>query len=485
MVFAAATMAESAAINVLVVGSSKVFNGQEDADSAKGKLDVTEIASSLEQIINYGHKRSAGPTVSFEDVYRTKMVDVAGGSGGRITQAEFHCHSLVQYYFWPEGRQQRLDNLCNRGTTQWDHIILVGDPYIISEMPGVYAEGVRLLAEKIREGEAEIVLIAPWLADEEKTKLISEVVHRVGQALEIPVAAAADAWLKLSNRRSLNGGYLAAAGVVSALSGQRAWSPSFREERLAREILTAVQRNKGSQPFSTKFSVPNPFAMKYVDKQQITFHQTGTSSERGIKHALVDALKRCGIQAKEIPDRELAKSTAKVDFNYGRGNSNFEPQKRYQVAPEQFGRSYGFPMQEAKQSAAVSMLYGIDKRYYNGSQYDDGTDLGIAYDMIREDEVKADVRTIPIRLLWAKLKDANPELQPLRDKWHMHKALDAASGAFLVTLLTGQNPVGEEPAEKQSAQWNLWLGRKIGYQTAMVLGQLSFAPATQDTTVTH
>ena len=48
----------------------------------------------------------------------------------------------------------------------------------------------------------------------------------------------------------------------------------------------------------------------------------------------------------------------------------------YKVDPARFDRSYGFPMQDHSRTAAESMLYGIDKRG------NDGTDLGIAWDMI-------------------------------------------------------------------------------------------------------
>ncbi len=453
-----------AGVNILIVGSSEGFDKREQPKGHDEHLSSTKLAPMLEKVLNKGKTVRDGTSVAIEDVYRKKFVTVALGSGGTKIETEFHCHSLAQYYFWPEGRDQRLANLSNKGDTKWDYVILVGDPYIISEMPGIYAEGVNLLVHRIKGGGAKVVLLMPWHSDRSKAKRISEVVNRVGQGLEIPVAPAGDAWVKAGSAG--DGEYLAAASVFSALSDSVAWSSSPSENLVAKQCLAAVRENKVKVSYSEALDLPNPFAMKYVAEEMITFNQSGSSSEAGIKVALIDAMKRLKITPKEV------KGDAPADFNYGRGNSNFEPNKRYKVKPEQYGRSYGFPMQEQAASAAESMSYGIDKRYFNGRSYDDGTDLGIAYDMIREDEVKHDVRAVPIRLLWAKLKDANPALTPLRDKWHMSRFLDAASGTYMVTLLTGKNPVGDEPADKESDEWNLWTGRRIGYETAMRMANL-------------
>jgi len=130
-------------------------------------------------------------------------------------------------------------------------------------------------------------------------------------------------------------------------------------------------------------------------------------------------------------------------------------------------------MQDQGKTAAETMLYGIDKRYLNGSRYDDGTDLGIAYDMIRQGEVESDVRATPVRLMWAKLHDADPTLKPLRDKWHMSRYLDEATGTFMYALLSGRCPVAAQPPARNSDAWRRWLGRKIGYETAMRMAHLA------------
>jgi hypothetical protein len=202
--------------------------------------------------------------------------------------------------------------------------------------------------------------------------------------------------------------------------------------------------------------------MRAVKKRHITYNQTGSSSEAGIQQALNAALTRGMMTFTRYKAPPWEEGVAPVDFNYGRGNTWFEPAKRYKLDPALYDLSFGFPMQDQGASAETSMLYGIDKRY----GYEDGTDLGIAYDMIREGELEQNARAIPMRLMWAKIHDAKPTLAPLRDAWHMSRVLDEASGTFMVTLLTGRCPVDEEPADRASGDWDRWLGRKVGYETA-------------------
>ena len=214
------------------------------------------------------------------------------------------------------------------------------------------------------------------------------------------------------------------------------------------------------------YGTPSPFTLSRVTKELITFNQTGTSSEAGIKRGLLEAAKQAGITLQEVKKP----AGEKIDFNYGRGNSNYEKEKRYKVDPGTFHRSYGFPMQDGKTTVALTLLCGIDKRYFNSRSYDDGTDLGLGYDMCRDQEVSKNVRCIPIRLLWAKISEALPQETPLRDNWHMSRILDAASGAYLLTLLTGKDTAGPEPADANSPEWKLWKGREIGYETALRMG---------------
>ncbi len=442
----------------MLIGSSYHFDKKEGGEQQK-RLDLKSVAAELETILNKGNRNGTSKVV-FEDVYRTKDTPVALGSAGKEIPTEFHCHSLAQYYFWPEGREDRLKQLKGESGTSWDYAVIVGDPYLIDNMPGIFAEGVHLIATELKaNGKTKLVLLMPWLENADATNHLSEVVYRVGYGLEIPVAPAAETVTDTGSIGREDSSYLAAASVFSTLSGRESWG----QRSQAKKALATVVKNQSKPAFTQPYSKHTPFTMEFMDKSLITFNQTGSSSEAGIKRGIIDAMKQCKITPKEV--KKLDEGL--IEFNYGRANSNFEPNKRYKVDPDRFHRSYGFPMQEAKGTAAVSMLYGIDKRYFNKRSYDDGTDLGVAYDMCRDKEVEKNIRAVPIRLMWAKIKDVDPALRPLRDNWHMSQFADAASGAFIVTLLTGKDPRGDEPKDKAAQEWKTWKARAIGYETAM------------------
>jgi hypothetical protein len=118
------------------------------------------------------------------------------------------------------------------------------------------------------------------------------------------------------------------------------------------------------------------------------------------------------------------------------------------------------------------MLYGLDRRD-SGTMND--TDLGVARFMVEQSELPQ-ARAVPIRTLFAQLREAIPEQSAFRDAWHMHSDLDKASGAFMYTILTGQCVLGDEPTDQASGAWRSWMAHKIGYETAWTLMHLEAAP---------
>ena len=471
-------------LNVLVIGSTHSFSEGEKRGGADQKaFNTAAVADRLRAILAKDPK-TRGANVVFEDVFRKKTLPTAIGGGGKMMDMEYRCYSLAQYYFWPDKRAERLANLSGKGKTKWDYVVIVGDPYILANIPGVYAEGASAIAAKVKEGSAKPVLLMTWPAAGSSSTAahFGEVVYRVGKGEGIPVAPGGGAWNKLakkdksSDHPTAGGAYLAAACIYSELFGRIAASSKYSDRAIAAHAFRTVKANKTGRQYTGRFEFKNPFAMKYVTKNSITYNQTGSSSERGIQGALEGAIKRCKVSCRKVAGGDKSGKGAKIDFNYGRANSMFEPHKKYKVDPRQFDRAYGFPMQDHGKTAAETLLYGIDKRYISSRRYDDGTDLGIAYDMIRQGEVASDIRAVPIRLMWAKLHDANAKLKPLRDKWHMSRYLDEATGTFMYTLLSGNCPVDTEPETKNTDALNRWLGRKIGYETAVRMAHLQLIP---------
>jgi hypothetical protein len=396
-------------VNILLIGSTRRFA----SDATVAPLDWKANGNQVSAILKRELKIAGQANITFEDIYRSKAVDTAMGQNGTESSMTYHAHSLAQWFFWPEGRDERLANLRGQGKTAWDYVVLAGDPYLIAHMPGVYAEGVTLIADEVAKSNAKLVLIASWSGGTAASQM-EHVVSRV----------------------ATSGGFQVVPGNIATQAAR-----------------AAKAAPKGD----------HPFAMNPLDKPLITYHHTGSSSEKGIEQSLRAAASRGGATVKKVAPAE---GQPKVDFNYGRGNSAFEKDKQYKVAPDLYSRAYGFPMQDHSKTATTSMLYGIDRRP------DDGTDLGIAHDMIRQDELKQGVRAVPIRLLWAKLNDAAPGGSPMGDRWHMHRDLLDATGTYLFTTVSGRTPLGDKPSDGDAKAMRSWTAHRIGYETAWRMSHL-------------
>ena len=178
-----ASVLVAADANVLVIGSTHPYSSGQGVKAMSQK----DIESYVKTKLLRDARMRGRPNIVFEDIYRSKSIDTAVGGGGQIQQQTYSAHSLAQWYFWPEGRDDRLASLQNKGDTKWDMIVLMGDPSIMMNMPGVYAEGAALIIDAIRKGSARPLLLAPPSGDKD---LISEVVCRVGMSADAPVLPA-------------------------------------------------------------------------------------------------------------------------------------------------------------------------------------------------------------------------------------------------------------------------------------------------------
>ena len=469
-------------LDVLIIGSTHSYSEQGESGAVQEKaFSPALIATELQSILENDPLISETVNVVSEDIYKSKSLDTAIGSAGTIYNFTYHCYSLTQHYMWPEGKTNRLANYRCESGTNWNYIVIMADPYLMANMPGMFAEGAALLIDEIRKGSAQPVLLAQWPEHSSSFTAtnFAEVVCRIGDSYGVPVVPAGMAWDSLSGQDmsplhpTPDGAYLAAASIYSEIYNRNAKSSAYHyDDAIADHALSQVQANKGGSPYSGKLDYANPFSMQDLTKRKIKYNETGSSSEGGIENAgFKPAMNRCivGYTKYDAPASWPA-GVAPVDVNLGRGNDWFEDSKDYDVNPSYYDMTYGFPMQDDDKTGATTMLYGIDKRYHNGSSYEDGTDLGIAYNMIREGEIPA-VRCIPIRTMWAKIQNISPSLTPHSDSWHMTDYLDEASGTFMYTLISGRCPMSDEPAQIDTPEWYTWLGRKIGYETAWRMSQ--------------
>ena len=486
---------DRADLNILILGSDRSFSeGGENGVVHEKPFNPAGIASHLKEIIDQHELITDSVNVVHDSIYKEKnqVVNYSGSSTYSFTS---RCYSLAQHYMWPEGKDARLADLQGEGDTEWDYIVLSFDPYILANFPGMVAEGVKLIQDAVSQSAnpAQVVLLAQWPENSSTFNAddFNEVVYRVGDSADLPVVPAGKAWDSMPSQDTNaahptpKGEYLAAAAIYSWLYDNSASSSNYTyvdastTSAIADHALSVVQANAGASQYTGDYTDINPFKMKYVNKRVVSFRETGTSTEDRIRFALdrLDDVQRITFSTSGY----AGASGTRWDFNYGRGNDGWEDDKDYEVDPNKYDRSYGFPMHHYNTSnAPITMPYGIDKHYQNGISYEDGTDLGIAYNMIRpgppitrELSLPEDVRAIPIRLIWLKMREVFPGFNPLGDSTHMNNHLNDATAAFMYTLLSGRCPVVEEPATEGSTAWQQWLGHKIGYETAWQMAHLT------------
>lgn len=484
-------------LDILIVGSTHSFSeGNEAGVLAEKAFNPGAVASELQSILaNDPAVNTQAVNVVFEDIYTNKTMSVWVDSATSYTFNR-RCYSLAQWYMWPEGLDARRANL--RGvTTPWDYVIVISDPYILANFPGMYAEGVKMLIDEVKAGTAEPILFAQWPENSSSNtaSLFNEIVYRVGDSAAVRVVPGGKAWDALTPQDSStshptpNGAYLAAASIYSTIYSNSAAASAYTYptdgDAIADHAFSVVQVNSGASQYTGVYTNINVFSMKYVKKRLVTFSETGTSTEDRLMWAMSYQRDHRNIDGIPLEDRcgvlFTKTGTNPLDFNYGRGNDWFEDEKDYEVNPALYDRSYGFPMHDYyNSSASNTMRYGIDKQYYNGTTYNDGTDLGIAYNMVRpgppitrELSLPEDVRAIPIRLLWLKMREVVPTMSPLEDDAHMSVWLNDASVSFLYTLLSGRCGIFEEPPVQGSDDWMEWFGTKVGYETAWQMSHLT------------
>ncbi|MFD2588382.1 hypothetical protein ACFSQJ_15705 [Croceitalea marina] len=454
-------------LNILFIGSSRSIQSDVAAFS------LNNVAEELNSILSQDATITAAVNVSYEDIYNTKALSTALGSGGNEFDYTYYTHSLFQYYHWPEGQAERISNLKGNGEKDWDYVIMASDPYIISKTPGFYSLGVNQIAATVIEGGAKALLVLPWPKDEAKTTTISsfeEFTYRTasGAKVDLEVVPAGLAWENLEGslkdgdnvHPSPNGAYLTAASIYAQLYDKSASTSAYTfNDVIADEALTSTKNARTASHFSGEFNFTSPFKSCDIDKSLLRYNHTGTSSENGIMAGLNWVINKDDQTQLERDGAPL------VDFNMGRANTNFEANKRYKIDASKFDFSFGFPMQDGSATGNTTMRYGIDKR---GSQNENGTDLGVALYMVRQNELPTG-RAIPIRALYAQMKELNIATSAYRDSWHMSRDLDKAAGAYMCTLLTGRCDLGMEPMDQSSGEWKTWRAHKLGYETAYTL----------------
>lgn len=449
-------------INILVLGTNSSINNT-------ATFSPNQIVIELQNILSSDDAISMDVNVVAEDIHMSQSVTVGLGGGGAEYNWMHHSHSLVQYYYWPEGFDARMDNLSGNGGIDWDYVVIGADPHIISTTSGYYSLGVNKVAAKVAEGDAQTLLLMMWPQDVSTGASIEhfeEFTYRSadGARVEVSTVPAGLAWEALPDDKkdessvhpTPNGAYVTAASIYAHICERSAAASGYSyDDELADIALSTVIDAESQVHYAGVRSFISPFKSCNISDDIINYNHTGTSSENGIKAGLDWIFN-------QAPETLQNGGTSPIDLNYGRANSNFEPNKRYKIDPLLFDFSFGFPMQDHGNHGDVSMLYGLDRRQ-SGTMND--TDLGVARFMIEQGELPY-ARAIPVRTLFAQMKEISPNISAYRDSWHMHRDLDKAIAAYMYTVLTGSCAIAEEPTDSNSNEWRTWMAHKIGYETA-------------------
>jgi hypothetical protein len=455
-------------LKVLIVGSSR--DSASDGNISNGDSDpfpATAIRDELQSILS-------GAGLGAVNV--TLLDRSAEGYSTAV-------YSLAQWFHYPYPAgietSTRWPNLRGESGNDWDYVILIGDPYTMEKMPGVYAQGVATVAKEVAKGAGETVLLMPWPASGSSSTVdhYKDVVYRAGRTGGLKVAPAGLAWQdagapSTGGHPNADGSFIAAASIYSRLWGQSASASSYTyNDSLADGVYSTVTNAMAQSQYSNDFTFQNPFLMLGDKRRDVHFSEKGTSTEQDYKSAVVGAIQTCNAKfdhgsysdkySSETPaDDGLGWPTNNpmpIAWNHGRKFA--EPNKEYVVNTNYWQMGMGFQYQNNTWSLAVE-----DANDTHISQIL-SHDLDLADFQISQDN---SARTIPWRLIWAQIFQEYPSLNPLRDGSgpHVNVDLREAVGTYMYTLYSGRCPMGQMPNPVTTT----WYAEKIGYETAWRLG---------------
>ncbi|MFQ3325579.1 MAG: hypothetical protein ACJASM_002877 [Salibacteraceae bacterium] len=444
-------------LDILVIGTSKSIKDGAEAFSPQ------QITKELKNILSADTSISINVNVVSEDIYKNKTV-TTGIADQFTSNLDYYCHSLNQYYYWPDAHEDRMSNLKGNNGVDWDLVVIGADPYIVSTIPGYYALGVNKIAAKVIEGGAKPLLLMMWPKDETMIDHFEEFTYRTadGAKVPLPIVPAGLSWKAIPADKkdnaiihpTPNGAYLTAAAIYSHIYGNSASSSDYSYDDEIADIAHATQVTEMSQVhYVGKRSFISPYKSCEISDQTLIYNHGGTSTEYGI----LDGLN--WVVAEDQKTLQFG-STPPIHFNYGR--SSMGSTHLYNIDPSKYDYSFGYPLQDDASTGKISMLYGLDKRV---NENDVETDLGVALNMVRKSELPYG-RNVPIRTLIAQMLEEIPGVDIHSDSWHLSNDVNKAIGTYMYTLLSSDCALAGDSMPTDSAQWRSWMAHKIGYETA-------------------
>ena len=463
-------------VNVLIVGSGRDTAADYYAISGDSQpFLATKIRDELESIL-------LGANVGNVNV---TLLDRS--AEGLSTQV----YSLFQWFYsplpadietttrWPYLRGESYQNIneapfytSGATGTDWDHVILIGDPYTMEKTPGLYAHGVEAVGQEVTKGGGKVTLLMPWPATGSSSSVdhYKEVVYRAGRSGGYQVAPAGLAWQADGSQTAVTpdsdrGAYLCAASIYSRIWEESASNSTHSyDDTLADAVHTTVTSNMGATQYSgSKMDFQNSFLMLGDPRRNIYNTQKGTSTEGGYGGGVARAMTRSRVNfddtiraySDNMPTAAIWSTLdLPIAFNHGRNGDS----RGYVVNPDFWQLAFGFGYQ------ATSSNDGEINRMLN-------YDLYLAHTMLTEGD---SVRCIPWRLMWAEISRRHPTLEHRPDGEHVRNEINTAVGNYMYTLYSGRCPIDPIPeGQTESDMGADWFAQKVGYETAWRLGRVS------------
>jgi len=452
-------------LDILVIGSDKVM------DTSESAFSPVIIADRLRDILSADKKIEKKINVVLDNYYKSKKGVVTGYGTFKPT---CYSHTLVQHYYWPDGRDDRLKNLRGESGTDWDYVVMMDDAYMLANTPGYHAEGVNAITEEVLSGGAVPLLLMQWPGSGSKftTAHLSEISYRVGDGAGATVVPAGNAWHTLkkkdehANHPTPDGAYLAAASIYSEIFKRSASDSDYSyNDTIADHVWSSAQAERDKTHYTGKYSFLSPICFGKNFDRHVNFNHSGTSTESGTSRNLLIMLERMKMTCKPyhlVFKKTVPEELRPTAFNYGR-SWGFEPGKRYRPDPTMSRVSFSYAFQDSgkNNAASLSHLYAIDKR----GNFFTGTEGRVIRDILTKGELAKGARCVPDRIMWCKLHDIDPTYVAVHG--HKKEFYLAASAAYMVTLLSGRCPISKEPPIRESGVWHSWRASVVGYKTAV------------------
>ena len=442
-----------AATRVLVLGSSQSY-------LSEAAFPTAGVAGNLQGILEGDASVSQPVTVQNTDTYKS---DATTG---------FSARTLMSWFYWPDTHAATLALLANN----WNYVVMVDDPYVASTFPEYHLEGVMRISQEARKIGAEPISVMTWSSwssgsSDTAVGKFGEMAYRVGDGAGVSVAPAGYAWNNVraelkdtGTRPTARGAYVTAATVYSRIFNRSAKLSSFvpagmivaDRDALADVAFLTVQAEAAKTQYSGTVRRPTHFAATLVKNRSVRYADWNSSTEDGISgkfSTCFSNLRTSVSQPYTSGYQSFPTVPEAIDFCHSRFS--------YYADPTQW-RNYGtFDFQD--RNGARSMIVGMDRVMWPNGFPEQPT--GAVY--LEDYYMNRGTFFVPIRVLWARIQEAQPQIPFQTDGHHMSSPVLNGVAAMMVTLLTGRCPTGDEPADPTSTAWQEWFCRKTGYEVAV------------------